>query len=298
MAGLLCGVLGLLVQGGAALAAAAAAGAGDEVAGSLNGEPVYLWEVEAHLRPAAPRVGTDPPPNPRRLAFDEAVRVRLLVREARARGLAGGEGPPDLVEARLVQALLRQETERQGIEPQAISEEEARSFYAAHRIEVSSIRSAEIAAITVVSPDLAEELLERAAGASAAQFLSLVEHHSVHPSKGSGGRLATIDKDGRGLEAPLARVAVGLKVAGAVGLAQGSDGLHYVLRATAVELEERPWDAELAQYTRNLMAFTRREEAVRGLLARLRGGASIEIEERVLDRLPVPSWETYSGPGS
>lgn len=83
-----------------------------------------------------------------------------------------------------------------------------------------------------------------------------------------------------------------------MGLAQGADGLYYVLRASEVTLEQPAWDGELARHIRNLMAFRRREEAEQALLDRLRRAASIVAEESVLDRLRGPGWEDWAGPGS
>lgn len=292
--GLAAGLAGWVLCG---LGFAGPAGADSEpVAGAVDGEPILLWEVETHLRPTAPWVGIERPPDPRRLAFEEAVRVKLLIREARRRGLPAGEGPQDLVEARLVRGLLSQEVEGEGMGPAAVSEAEARAFFAAHREALLAIVSSRIAAVAVSSPGLAEDLLRRASGASDAEFLRLVEEHSVHPSKDRGGYLATIDEHGAGLDPQLARVAVELKRAGDVGLAQGGDGLTYLLRASEVKLEDRPWDEELAQYARNLIAFRKREAAERALLARLRGAAAVEVRDAALDGLAVPSWETYVGP--
>lgn len=261
------------------------------VVGTVDGQPILVTDVVPHLRPEEPWVGTEPPPDPRRLAWDAAVRLLLFDREARRRGIDGGTGAASVVAARRVQKLIAAELERRGVG--APDDEALRRFHDEHRLRLSPVVSARIAAVVVADRVPALDVLARAASADDEAFARLVAAHSLdRASRERAGHLAQIDRHGRGLPPALARVALALKAAGAVGLAQADDGRYYVLRATNVELEVRPWAAPLIAHLRELIAYTQREAALDDFAAGLRRGARVELDEAALARLAIPSWRT------
>lgn len=267
---------------------------GGPVVGTVDGQPLSAADVQLHLRPAEPQVGTAPPLDPRRLAWDAAVRLFLLGREARRRGLDGGQGDPAVVEARLVQRVIRDETERHARGAASLDEATLRGFHAQHEEEFATVVSARVAAIVVAERARAQELLTRAATADDGAFQQLVAQHSLDAaSKARGGQLAQIDRHGRGLSPALVRVALALKSSGAVGLAEGDEGRFYVLRATDVQLEKPTWGPALAARVRELLAHREREATVDALVARLRASASIKLDETALAQLALPRWDDF-----
>ncbi len=266
----------------------------DDAVARVGDEPVYAREVTVHLRPAQPRVGSAVPMDPRRQALDEAVRVRLFAREAQRQGTQAPDGPPEVQQAHLVQWLIEREVDRRGIRVEAISDDDARRHYEKNRELFNKIESVDLAAVTVDDPALAESLLKRAERASAEEFARLASESSLdEASRARGGRFTTVDSDGkdpqgREVEAAIARVGLGLRKAGQVGLARGSEGRYYVLRGTKVEMEYKPWGGELVPYVKNVMMYERREQALEEMEKRLREDARIVAYHDVLNRLKVP----------
>ena len=262
----------------------------DEIVAALDGQPVRASEVALHLRPAPPRVGAGPAVDPRRAALDDAVRVRLLGREARRRGLAAIDGPPAVVQASLVRALVDAESARRGVPAAgAIADADAERFYQEHQHRLSTPASVTVAAVVVAEAALAERLLQEADRVDDAGFARLVAAHSIDaPSRSRGGLLAVVQEHEHQLERPLLQVAWQLRRPGMVGLAAGSDGRWYVLRAREVMLAPQPWPA-VATKVRNLMVWERRNQVMAELVERLRGGASLTVDEAALGRVDVPS---------
>jgi len=261
---------------------------GDAV-GVIDGEPVLASELELHVRPPGPWVGPVRP-DPRRIALDDALRVRLFAREARRRGLTGLDGPPAVVQGSLVRALIADELARCGApDPRAIGDDEARRFYDGHRDAMNPPTSVEVAAIVVADEASATAILRAATTAGDAAFARLVARASIdEASRARGGALATIDEHGAGVEPAIAEVALALRGPGMVGVAEGSDHRWYVLRATRVTHRYQPWPAAAAR-VKQLMAWQRRQAVLDALVTRLRGEAQITVDAAALARVAVPS---------
>ena len=262
-----------------------------DVVGSVEGEPLYGSDVAVYLRPAPPRVGAARPPDPRMAAAESAIRNRLLAREAKRRGFRA-VGSKRLAEASLVQGLVGAELKRRGVSVERVRDSEARQWYESHREPLAALQSVELSAIVLDAPDAAEALLERSERATDEEFAALVARHSVDKaSREQGGRFATIDGEGAGAEAAVVAVARWLRRAGAVGLARGSDGRSYVLRATRVQMKVPEWDESMAARARNFVFQRQREELVEALAAPLRKAARVELDAVALGRLRVPTEE-------
>jgi peptidyl-prolyl cis-trans isomerase C len=258
----------------------------DEVVARVNGQPIHVAEVLVHLLPAEPHVGVPAPVDPRERALDKVIGVRLLGQEAERRGIEAAGASLEMVEAKRVQTLIKQEMEKQGVRAEAISEEEAEKFYQENANRLNRIASLTLAAIVVEDAELAEELLRRAERADEETFAALALKHSVdEASKAERGRLAVIDDHGGGLDSGISRVALKLREAGAVGLARAADGRYYVLRATEVRIDVEPWSPEVAQRVKNIMLHQKRQAAVETLVEHLRQEAEITIDRAILDRV-------------
>ena len=265
----------------AAEAAAAVPPPDATVIARVGGDPVLAADVEAHLRPAPPRTGTAVPRDPRQAALDEAIRVRLFAREAQRRGIQVPDGPPAVVQARLVQALVRQELERHGAFRPPVAEDEARLFFQRHHERLSRIASVRLSAIVLAGAEAAqhaERLLQDAAISDDEGFRHLVARHSMDEStKARGGHYAQIDHQGQGADDAIAAVALEMRRAGEVGLAVAADGRCFVLRATEVRLEPLEWNEATAGRVRHLIAQERRERVLGELAVRLRAATHVSI---------------------
>jgi hypothetical protein len=271
----------MILLAAAAEAAAAVTPPDAKVIARVGDDPVLASDLEAYLRPAPPRTGSAVPRDPRQVALDEAIRVRLFAREAQRRGIQVPDGPAAVVQARLVQALVRQELERHGAFRPAVPEDEARLFFQRHRERLSPVASVRLSAIVLAgagAPRHAERLLPDAAKADDEGFRRLVARHSMDDSsKARGGDYAQIDHQGQGADDAIAAVALEMRRAGEVGLAVSSDGRYFVLRAAEVRLEPLEWNEATAGRVRHLIAQERRERVLGELAVRLRAATRVSI---------------------
>lgn len=258
-----------LVVAGCQNAPAASVPAGDAVVARIDGQPVLASEVSQHLRAAPPRIGTAPAVDPRRVALDAAIRVRLFEQEGRRRGITA-KGAPAIVQATLVRGVVEAETASPEYRGDRISDEDARQFYERDPERFNRPTEVRIAGIAVDDAGAAEELLVKASTASEAEFAKL-----------GGVDLGVVDEHGDGADPPIAGTALWLKHPGAVGLATGSDGRYYVLRATQVSIVLAPWTADTMR-VKNVLAEERRNEVLRRLEEQLRKQVSIEVDDKAL----------------
>ena len=265
------------------------------VVATVDGRPIYESEVEPFIRPPPPRVGAGPRVDPRSQALNEAINTALFAVEARRRGLEVPVGSQPLVRAQLAQALIREELTRHAVRLDTIRPVEAFRYYDSHREIFSPTESVELAAIVVEDSSLAENLLRQAEGTTKLEFARLVNDYSIdRASRARDGKFAVIDEHGRGAEDAVARLAMWMRKAGAVGLVHGSDDRYYVLRATRVELSKSPWSSDLSLRVRNYMAHQREQRLIKALARRLRSRAQIVIDDKALLGLVVPTWAEYA----
>ena len=268
-AGLYATLVCSLLVAGCQDAPAASVASGDAIVARIDGQPVLASEVRQHLRAAPPRIGTAPAVDPRRVALDAALRVRLFAQEGKRRGLVA-KGAPAIAQATLVRGVIEAETAGAEFRGDGVSDEEARLFYERDPKRFNRPTEVRIAGIAVDDADAAEALLVKASTASEAEFAKL-----------GGVDLGVVDEHGDGADPPIAGTALWLKQPGAVGLATGSDGRYYVLRAAQVSIVLKPWTAD-AMRVKNVIAEERRNEVLRRLEERLRKCVSIEVDEKAL----------------
>ena len=237
------------------------------VVACLDGSPVGASEVAVHLDPAAPD---------RRRALDDALRIRVFAAEAARRGL-GADLPAASAEQRramLHQALIADEAVRQGAVPAAIDDDEARRHYEAHPGDFNKITATTCRGIFVDDAARAEQLARELAGATdeelaAAGGVDLGEMHRP------------------GVDPALIRLANDLRATGAIGgPVVAADGRHVILRATAIEMEIKPFDEAVARQVKNRLAHDREQAALDALFARLRSRHQIDVLDAELAALP------------
>lgn len=265
----------------------------EQVVATIDEQPIVTSEVDMHLRSVRPRVGAAPPVSPQTDALNAAIRVKLFAREAQRRGIQVADGPAALVEAHLVQTLIEQELETQNVDPNRISDAEAQQYYDQHQEYFNQVHLVELAAIAVPDLALAEQLLHQADGATDAHFNQLVAQYSTDPaSRARNGYLTTVDERREHAsgttphadpgEKEFTPVAMSLRKVGQAGLAQGSDGSYYVLRATKLEMTRRSWNDSLKLRIKNIMIEERQEHILSALEQQLRRAVHLSINQDAL----------------
>lgn len=258
----------------------------DEVVARVDGEPVYVRDVEPHLRPELPWVGPTPPEHPVDSALRDAIIVRLVAAEAVRRGYrATGEVERDIADGQLTQALIGAELEARGFRPAWVTSDEVETFYEENRARISRFTGATVSAIVVGDQELAVELLRRVESVDSGGFRALVEEHSIdEDSLAADGYVADVDAAAENVPLEVARVAVSARSDGEFGLADTGDGRFWIVRVTDVQLAAPEWNAATEQRIRQLMEVDKRAVVIAELESQLRPDAAVRIDEEVLER--------------
>lgn len=256
------------------------------VVACFDGDPVTAVEVGEFTRAAGPVDGSAALPSPQRQALEAALRVRVFAAEAVRRKLDGGNGRDPRSRAQLHQALIHDETERAGATAAQVPLDEARRHYEARPGDVNKVTGTWVRAIFTAQPAEAEAAYREAVGKSEEEFAAIAQRMSVDPSAAGGGDLG--EAHAQGIDPAVRRLANDLRAAGDVkGPAQTSDGQWVVLRATRVEVKERPFD-EAARDVQHLLAKRREAALLDALYAKLAGAHRIVVFDDEVARLPPP----------
>lgn len=199
-----------------------------------------------------------------------------------------------------MQALIRQEILRKGIQREDISDSEAKRYYRQHRAKFSYLVNVTLDAVVVRNLTIAQRVLRLARGSSEAEFhrLAAIYGRPKEPQRG-GKHFMVVDElsehtPGRPphsgpLEPEVHPVALGMRAKGDVGLAKGNDGRYYVIRAQDLVLRTEPWSRKLIPTVKIAMVEERYDSVLADLDQRLRRAVIIRLDGGALTRIPVPS---------
>ena len=256
----------------APLVAAAVLGCGETrvdgvVVATVDDTPITQAALDRELErlPSAVRERYQEPSQRSRL-LDRIVDEHLLLAEGRRRRLHEDPIVRDAVEdleRRLVIDALKQR-----LHAEQVTDDAVRAYYERNRSEFSEER-VRVRQILVRERSQAEELL--AALQEGASFEALAEEHSIASSRRRGGDLGTLVR-GR-MDPGFEKVAFGLRTAGELsGVVETRHGFHLIQLVEPPARETRPYDEARLAIEAKL-----KREAVSGMLANLREGASIQI---------------------
>lgn len=248
----------------------------DPVILAMGDDVVRRSEFDKHVA-ALEAAGEDVlAPEVRRALLDSYLEERVLVLEARARGLlAPGAGPEE--ERRGVQRLLA-ETALAGLE---VSDDEIASYYGEHRAEFERPETVTVRQILVSTLNEARDVRRRLQK-EPRSFEVLARTLSRGPEAGQGGLMGAFARGQ--LPAELERASFALPPGGTSGIVETSLGFH-VLRvearepARALGLEEAQGrireillrvksDREVRQFVSDLMARAKVNHAAAQTAAR------------------------------
>jgi peptidyl-prolyl cis-trans isomerase C len=255
-----------------AAAEAAAPAPEDGVIGRVNGEPLYLEDLERQLRKLHEQVepGQRPDYDPERLV-ERLVNDVLLAQEARSLGLAEEEPIAGKVEAlrrELAVKQLQQEEVWQGTEP---SEEEVRAL-----VE-RDYRRATLRVLTTYEEAGAAAALERLRGG--AGFAELVEELSVDPYKDRGGLVADLARTD--LQAEIADAAFAAEPGALVGPIRTSIGWSVVRVESFAPADPERFEERRTQAAQ-VLRYRRGQERQADLTLALRDQHPVAVDAAVL----------------
>lgn len=237
----------------------------DPVVLEVEQQVVRRSDFERHLAALEARGGITLTPEVRRGLFDTFIEERLLVIEARKRGLlAKGAEPAD--EQRAVADLLAK-----AVTSPPVSDEDVAAFYKEHAAELATPEKVTLRQILVATENEARDARRRLAR-SPKDFEALARQTSKGPEAASGGLMGTFSRGE--LPAELEAAAFALPAGGTSDIVGTSLGYH-VLRVEA-RTEASPARLEDVQgRIRTRLTSERSDKAVRQFVADLLAHAKV-----------------------
>ncbi|HEV8323255.1 MAG TPA: peptidyl-prolyl cis-trans isomerase [Myxococcota bacterium] len=311
-------VAGAVVSVAVALLAAAVAACqgappapAPHVAARVNGEPIALWEVarEYHRRPAAADATPDERLAQARRVLDEMIEQRLLVTEARRRGLwptaaavdaayaaraADYPTPKEFMEALVEQghtverfrellgerlAVDRLLAEVHPGDPAAAAPAAVEAYYKAHPDEFLAPEQARALHIVVATAEEAKQIRDEIL--KGADFAALARARSLGPEAAEGGDLGYFPK---GVMPDGFDVVFGLAAGTMSATVETDSGFHLfkVVDKRDAYLRGLP---EVEDAIRRKLAGPALAAEEGAFIAKLRETATIEVDENVLREL-------------
>jgi parvulin-like peptidyl-prolyl isomerase len=244
-------------------------GGGDEgpVVARVNGQPLYLSDLESYLPEAGMGELTA---EERKAHFDRWLATQLLYEEAQRSGLQMSRDldrkieqyRKDLVADRLVQEVLRERA--------VVSRDEVIAYYRAHKDEYNlEARVSHILTNNIEDAIEAQQLLKTRPFSFVARKLSVDRH------TGAGGDLGYLSKGNMPPE--FEDVVFKMRVGQVSDIIESEFGYHIIkLTDLRAALDELPLDAVAPDISRTLL-LAKREAAYDSLLSDLRARARIDI---------------------
>lgn len=240
-------------------------------------------------------------PEQRRALLQSWVDAELLAAEAERQGV---DREPEVRRAVILQLARRlEQSTRDAVPNPTITDAEVRAYYEAHRAEYDTDAEVRASQIVLRSRAEAERVLAdvRAHAADDAYFRQQARAHSVDvPSQARDGDLAFFPRSGGATVMPeVAEAAFGMQTNGQIlervvesahGGVDHAPGFHVVRLTARRDAMHRTIDDEQVRIRRRLTnerLNAAQEQAVTALLARLRAGTTVSVDEAALARVRV-----------
>jgi peptidyl-prolyl cis-trans isomerase C len=230
----------------------------DPVILALGDQIVRRSDFDRHVREVERRDDAPVDPAVREALLEPFLEQRLLVLEARARGLVGPGGTPE-EEAAAVRHLLEQ-----AVPPPEVAEEEVARYFEEHRAELSQPETVTLRQILVPTENEARDVRRRLAR-EPRSFEKLARTRSRSPEASAGGLMGRFARGE--LPAELEAAAFALPVGGTSDVVATPLGYH-VLRVVA---REPAREATLEGSREKVREVLERQKSDRGVRQFLRG---------------------------
>jgi hypothetical protein len=252
--------------------------AGDPVILVLGDEVVRRSAFDRHVRELEKRGGSPLAPEVRAALLETFLEERVIVLEARGRGLLGREASPDEE-----QHAVRQLLAVAGTGAAAVSDQEVADYYRQHASEFKRPESVTLRQILVATPNEAREVQRRLLR-QPKSFEAQARATSRGPEAAEGGLMGTY---ARGQLPPeLETAAFALPVGATSEIVETTLGYH-VLRVEAREAAHEEGLVEAQGRIRALLSRQKSDQRIRQFVSDLMARA--KVNHAAADRPPGPS---------
>jgi peptidyl-prolyl cis-trans isomerase C len=234
-------------------------------------------------------------PERRREFLDNMIRFELLAIEARRRGHDQHEDIARVRRQVMVQQMMKEMFDEQGVKLGDITDQEISAYYDSHRDEFSKPAQMRASQIQVATREKAEQILAKVKGApdDMQAFRQLATEHNTDPaSKDSQGDLRFFAKTPGPNEAdvpqPVRDAAFALGEIGDVApqVVASDRGFHVVKLTGKREAMERTLE-DVRRMIQNRLWREKREKAIEAFVADLRAKANVQEDRALLSQIEI-----------
>jgi hypothetical protein len=264
----------------ATLAGCLARGTSDPVILALGGQEARRSEFESYVAELEARQQTALEPAVRDALLDEWLQRRVLVLEARARGLLGGPAPPDEERAAVERLLAAELAGRVGV-----SDAEVDAYYGQHGQELAQPETVTVRQILVGTANEARDVMRRLQK-DPKSFEALAQSVSRGPEASRGGLMGTFAAGQ--LPEALEKAAFALQPGQTSPVVQTGLG-HHVLRLETRTASRQPSLEEAREHIRVKLGERKSALAQRDFVAGLMARAKVNHEAAQSSLRTTPS---------
>jgi peptidyl-prolyl cis-trans isomerase C len=213
----------------------------------------------------------------KRNALDQIISEKLLIQEAKNRGLEQDKDVLEQIKNTTEQILVQSLIEKEIIGKVKVEDQEALTYYEENKNNFITKEQVYLYNILVETEEVAQDILEKLKAGG--DFIELAKEKSTGPSAAEGGDLGYISKGD--LIPEIENVVFALEIGSISDIIKSQYGFH-ILKVTDKKPEVLKTFEEVKEEITPTLLSTKQKEAFDNLLEELKSKVTIEINEEAL----------------
>jgi peptidyl-prolyl cis-trans isomerase C len=213
----------------------------------------------------------------KRNVLDQIISEKLLIQEAKNRGLEQDKDVLEQIKKTTEQILVQSLIEKEIIEKVKVDDQEALTYYEENKDNFITKEQVYLYNILVETEEVAQDILEKLKAGG--DFIEIAKEKSIGPSATQGGDLGYISKGG--LIPEIENAVFALEIGSISDIIKSEYGFH-ILKVTDKKPEVLKTFEEVKEEIVKTLLSTKQKEAFDNLLEELKSQVTIEINEEAL----------------
>jgi peptidyl-prolyl cis-trans isomerase C len=213
----------------------------------------------------------------KRNVLDQIISEKLLIQEAKNRGLEQDKDVLEQIKITTEQILVQSLIEKEIIEKVKVDDQEALTYYEENKNNFITKEQVYLYNILVETEEVAKDILEKLKAGG--DFIEIAKEKSTGPSAAQGGDLGYVSKGD--LIPEIENVVFALEIGDISDIIKSEYGFH-ILKVTDKKPEVLKTFEEVKEEIAPTLLSTKQKEAFDNLLEELKSQVTIEINEEAL----------------
>jgi peptidyl-prolyl cis-trans isomerase C len=213
----------------------------------------------------------------KRNVLDQIISEKLLIQEAKNRGLEQDKDVLEQIKNTTEQILVQSLIEKEIIGKVKVDDQEALTYYEENKDNFITKEQVYLYNILVETEEVAKDILEKLKAGG--DFIEIAKEKSTGPSAAQGGDLGYVSKGD--LIPEIENVVFALEIGNISDIIKSEYGFH-ILKVTDKKPEALKTFEEVKEEITKTLLSTKQKEAFNNLLEELKSQVTIEINEEAL----------------